>query len=119
MHQRSKASRVSPVDRIAVAALIAGLLLPALGRAEEAPPEELTPIEESHWYDGTMRALDVAVDVFPIRPLSAVTLGVGAVLFVPAAVMTAPNGWESITDAWERFVIEPGEYLWARPLGDL
>ena len=93
------------------------VLLPAASSAEEAAAEP-APIVESHWYDGPLRGLDLTVDVLVVRPLAAITLAAGGALFVPAAILTAPNGRDSITEAWERFVIEPGEYLWARPLGD-
>ena len=53
-----------------------------------------------------------------LRPLSLVTLVAGAMLFLPAALMTAPNGMDSVADAYERFVNEPGEYFWGRPLGE-
>jgi hypothetical protein len=113
-------SQPSAVHRVAAAALTAVLLLPAIGRAEdEGEPLEEAPPLESHWYDGPVRVADVTIDVLIIRPLSAVTLAVGAVLFVPAVILTAPNGTESMADAYERFVNEPGEYLWARPLGEL
>jgi len=104
----------SEVHRIAVAVLTAVLLLPAIGRAEEAPDD--APPVDSRW--GPIRILDVSMDVKWVRPLSAITLAVGCVLFVPAALLTAPNGWESITDAYGRFVNEPGEYLITRPIGE-
>jgi hypothetical protein len=65
-----------------------------------------------------MDDLDVAVDLAVIRPLAAVTLAAGAALFVPAVIMTAPNGVDSMRDAYDRFVREPGEYFYSRPLGE-
>jgi hypothetical protein len=103
--------------RIAAGVLIAGLLAPATGRAEDAAPAEPVPVE-SHWYDGPVHTADVAADLVVIRPLAAVTLVVGAVLFVPAAIMTAPNGRDGVKDAYDRFVREPGEYVYSRPLGE-
>lgn len=100
-----------------MAVLTAVLLLPAIGWAEEAPLDEAPP-PESHWYDETLRVLDVTVDVLIVRPASVVTLVVGGVLLVPAALITAPNGWDSITDAYARFVNEPAEYALNRPIGE-
>jgi hypothetical protein len=97
--------------------LIAGLLAPAAGRAENAPPAEPAPVEH-HWYDGPVRTADVAADLVVIRPLAAVTFLAGMVLFVPAAIMTAPNGRDGVKDAYDRFVREPGEYVYSRPLGE-
>jgi hypothetical protein len=79
---------------------------------------EEEPLEE-RWYDGPLYVTDVVVDAVLIRPAAAITLLAGAMLFVPAAMLTAPNGMDSIRDAYDRFVNEPGEYLWGRPLGEI
>lgn len=92
---------------MATAALAAGLLLPGAVHAEK-----------SRWYDGPVRALDVTVDVVVVRPLAALTLACGAILFVPAALLSAPSGRDVIEEAWERFVTTPGEQVWERPLGE-
>lgn len=111
--------------RIAAAVLVswlAGLSAPAVSsgaedkaEAEKGPPPAPIP---THWYDPLLRNTDIGVDLIVVRPLAAVTLAAGAVLFVPAAIMTAPNGWASIRDAYQRFVAEPGEYFFTRPLGE-
>lgn len=117
--------RPSPVLRIAAAVLLvawlAALIAPAPGSAaeDEAEAEQPAPAPvEAHWYDALVRNTNVGVDLILIRPLAALTLGAGAVLFVPAALMTAPNGWESVKEAYQRFIGEPGEYVFARPLGE-
>jgi hypothetical protein len=112
----------SRVRRIAAAVVIAVLIVPAAGYAEdedkfEPPPPAPAPVEP-HWYDGLRHNTNVGVDLLIIRPLSAVSLAAGAALFVPAAILTAPNGTESMKDAYDRFVREPGEYFYSRPLGD-
>jgi hypothetical protein len=115
--------RPSLVLRIATAVLGAGLLAPAMGSAAEGggaaekPAPAPAPIP-SHWYDVLLHNTNVGVDLIVVRPLAAVTLAAGTALFVPAAIMTAPNGRDSIRDAYQRFVGEPGEYLLTRPLGE-
>lgn len=79
---------------------------------------EEEPLEE-RWYDTPLYVSDVVVDAVLIRPVAAITFLAGAALFVPAAMLTAPNGMDSIRDAYDRFVNEPGQYLWGRPLGEL
>src|SRR5262245_34378469 len=112
--------RAKPVQRIAAAVLTAGLLCPALGRAADAdlPPDEAPPPAETHWYDGASRNFDVGFDAAVVRPLAALTLAGGATLFPFAALLTLPNGLDSVNDAKDRFVIEPWQYLVGRPLGD-
>jgi uncharacterized membrane protein YfcA len=110
----------SPVFRIVTVLLIAVLLMPASGwaaddeKADEPPP---APIQR-HWYDPLVHQSDVGVDLILVRPLAGLTLIAGGLLFVPAALITAPNGTDSIRDAYERFVREPGEYFYSRPLGE-
>jgi len=118
--------RPYPVLRTAAAVLLiaclAGLIAPAPGSAaeDEAEAEQAEPVPvETHWYDPVIRNTNVGVDLILIRPAAALTLGTGAVLFVPAALMTAPNGWESIKEAYQRFVDEPAEYFITRPLGEI
>ena len=115
----------SPVRRIVAGTLLAALCAPApvwaaeesAEQAAEDPAEPPAPIEK-HWYDEPLRQLDVAGDLLVIRPLAGVTALVGCALFVPAAILTAPNGRDSINDAYEHFVREPGEYFAKRPLGE-
>ncbi len=130
----------SPVRRIAAALLVAGLLVPAPGwaadeetpaeetaaettaeegtTAEEAEGEEAPAPAEKHWYTPVVHNTDIGIDLVLIRPMAAITLVAGALLYVPAVIMTAPNGKESMGDAYERFVREPGEYFYSRPLGE-
>jgi hypothetical protein len=90
---------------------------PPAAAAIERPTPAPVPAE-SKWQEATMRNIDVAIDLAVARPLALVALGAGAVMFVPAALMTAPNGMESVTEAYQRFVQEPGEYFYSRPLGE-
>ncbi|TMA24181.1 MAG: hypothetical protein E6J87_24305 [Deltaproteobacteria bacterium] len=110
----------SAFSRIAAALLIAGLLAPATGlAAEQSTDDQPAPAPvEPHGYDAVLHSADVTVDLLVVRPLAAVTFLAGAALFLPAAVMTSPNGTDSIHDAYERFIREPGEYAYSRPLGE-
>ena len=42
----------------------------------------------------------------------------GGILFVPAALLTAPSGEASVKTAWRHFVLDPAERIFQRPLGD-
>ena len=87
------------------------------GSVEEEAAPAPEPVRQ-HWYDPLVHNANIGVDLIVVRPLSAVTLAVGAALFVPAAIMTSPNGWDSVKDAYQRFVDEPVEYFARRPLGE-
>jgi hypothetical protein len=117
-----QATSRSPVRRIVAGLLLAVFCAPAPvwgadESAEESPAEPPAPIE-THWYDSTVRNFDITVDLILIRPLAGITAVAGAALFVPAVIMTAPNGKDSIKEAYDRFVREPGEYFAKRPLGE-
>ncbi len=111
---------------MSLVAWLAAVVAPAPGFAaedeaaqDEAAAEQPAPAPvEQRWYDPVVHNLNVGVDLIVIRPLAAVTLLAGAALFVPAVIMTSPNGWDSMKDAYQRFVNEPGEYLISRPLGE-
>ena len=94
--------RISRVG--AAAAVCAGLLLPAPAHAD---PES-----------GAPNPAAVVFDLVLLRPLGLVTTVVGAALFVPAAVVTSPGGFDSIEEAWELFVLVPAKCVFRRPLGD-
>jgi hypothetical protein len=114
--------RPSPLLRTAAAVLlVAWSAAPGPGFAAEDEGDEAKPPPapiERHWYDEVMRQTDIGVDLLVVRPCALLTFVAGAMLFVPASLMTAPNGWDSEKEAWQRFVIEPGEYFYSRPLGE-
>ncbi len=60
----------------------------------------------------------VGFDVVLLRPCGLVATLIGFGFFVPAAVVTAPGGLDSIEEAWEIFVSVPAEWTFERPLGD-
>ena len=91
-----------------MAALIAALLLCAPAHAQSggdvSPPPK----------DYGAKAFDVIV----LRPLGLAGALIGVAFFVPAAILTAPGGRDSIQEAWEVFVQVPGEFVFRRPLGE-
>ena len=88
--------------RAAAATLVAALLLPAQAQAW---PEVPHPVA-------------AGIDLVIMRPLGLVAAVVGAVLFVPVAVISAPQGRDGIEEAWELLVSEPAKDVYERPLGD-
>jgi hypothetical protein len=123
--------------RIVAALLLAALFAPAPVWAQDEEPAETVeetaesteeaaedseaaapaPVE-TRWYHRLQRDADIGADLLIIRPLAGVTAFAGAVLFVPAAILTAPNGMDSLREAYDRFVREPGDYFANRPLGE-
>ena len=97
------------VARLVACSLLACLLLGAIPAAAD----------EEAWYAAPARYGTMGFDAVVLRPLAVLGLAGGSALFVPAAVMASPGGRDSIEEAWERFVILPGEQVWGRPLGDL
>jgi len=99
----------------AMVALLAGLLL-ASGASAQTPPEaqlQQEPIEPA----GLNPAV-AAFDVVVVRPLAFAALPIGCAFFVPAAILTAPNGLDSMKEALEFFVTGPARYVFTRPLGE-
>ncbi len=84
------------------------LLAPAPARAQADP-------------DFQTQAADyaaVAFDLAILRPLGFAAAAIGFAFFIPAAVITAPGGRETIEEAWEQMVVVPGRAVFRRPLGD-
>jgi hypothetical protein len=61
---------------------------------------------------------NTSFDVVILRPLGICATAVGAALFLPAVVVTLPNGKAGIDQAWERFVLAPVESTFTRKLGE-
>jgi hypothetical protein len=95
--------------RAAAISLIAALLLPANGFAQPQEPIEAPP----------PNPFVAGFDVVILRPLGLVATAVGAVLFVPVALLTAPSGKDGLQSALETLVIVPGRSVFQRPLGEL
>lgn len=93
---------------LAGAFLVAALATPAPSQAVEVP----------EWLSEAGRIATVSIDVGVLRPIGLVPLAAGAVLFVPAAWMTAFGGQDTIEEAWERFILPQGQYVFSRPIGE-
>ena len=74
--------------------------------------------EEEAGSSGLLSGADVAFDLCVLRPMGLAVFLASSGAFVPIAVLAAPGGRQPLEEAWERFVIAPGDYLWARRLGD-
>jgi hypothetical protein len=57
-------------------------------------------------------------DVLILRPLGVATVLVGAAAFVPAVIVTSPQGSDGILHAYEVFVEHPVKHAFTRPLGE-
>jgi hypothetical protein len=62
--------------------------------------------------------LAAGVDLVVMRPLGLAAALVGAVLFVPVAIVSAPQGKDGLRDAFELFVNAPMRNVFVRPLGE-
>lgn len=94
--------------RAALITVIAGVLLPASAYAQAREEAERPPPNPGA----------AALDVVILRPLGLVAMALGTVAFVPAAVLTAPNGLDGINTALKSFVTEPAKSVFQRRLGD-
>ena len=109
--------------------LVAGLSLPAQTYAQmggmpapsqpqtPAPTKDSEPAQEDARPARPNPAL-IAFDLLIVRPLGFVAVAVGAVLFLPAALITAPMGRDSVETAKESFVTVPTNDVFKRPLGE-
>lgn len=88
---------------IATAVLIASLLMPSGALAQA----------------GTAGETGAKVfDAMLLRPIGFFALMIGAVLFVPAAALTAASGEESISEAKDVFITPYAQNVFERKLGD-
>jgi len=107
--------------RTAAAVLTLCLMLasPAAAQDADAPFDVGTP-EGSAPSSWNWRAnLAAAGDAVVLRPLSFLGLIIGSAAFVPAAIITAPNGRDGITEAYELLIKLPYDETFVRPLGEL
>jgi hypothetical protein len=98
--------------RTATVTLIAGLVLCGTATAGDWKPAEPTFERDSP------PGIAVVVDLYLLRPAGLLRLVAGAAAFVPIALITAPNGKESVRSALEIFVTEPLEYVFVRKPGE-
>ena len=57
-------------------------------------------------------------DILVLRPLGFARAAVGAVAFLPVAIMTSPMGQDAVDQAWEDLVEIPSDHVFRRSLGD-
>ena len=92
--------------------ILAALL--ALGVALAAVPAAA----QSEARSGADRALGIGIDVVLVRPMRALAVVGGAVLFIPAAIMCSPGGKNAIGQAYDKLIGQPVEQAFVKPLGE-
>jgi len=127
--------------RAALVTLVAGFVLPASaepqGETQTQPGTQTEPGTQNETQNETQtqEPLEAAsqesleapapsttakvLDVLILRPLGLVVVPVGVAAFIPAALLTAPNGMDSVKTALELFVTGPANYVFQRPLGEI
>lgn len=116
--------------------LVAALLLVALPvqaddiepepYVEEEPEPEPEPEVEAEYRAKTAIAAasnepsigSKIYDCAVLRPFGFAATILGAVFFVPAAVLASASGTENVEAAWEIFVVAQVEHTFKRPLGE-
>ncbi len=114
-----------------VMSLVAGVLLPAhafaqggYGSGSTPSPQQTQPLPEepeparAEARPARPNPALIALDLVILRPLGFVVVTIGAVLFLPVALITAPMGRDSIETAMESFITVPANEVFRRPLGE-
>jgi len=93
------------VSKLLAATLVAALVsVPAF-----AGTQQFTDVEGSH--------VSPMFDVLVMRPIGLIGLGVGALLWVPAAAMTAAVQPSEIGKPTEHLIKKPYRYVFEEPIG--
>ena len=92
------------LSRIAAAAIVV-LMIGALSPAAQAMDAD----------DSSAEA--ITVDLLLLRPTGVMGCLFGAVLFIPAAILSLPTGWDNVMDGYELLIREPFHETFQRPLG--
>ena len=88
------------------------------------PPDETPPepaVERSlmrRVADGAVTGLIATFDILILRPTSFGLLAIGVLAFAPATVLSAPGGMDNVKTSVDVFILEPGRYVFLRPVGD-
>jgi hypothetical protein len=83
------------------------------------PVFQAQALETPKFLQPAVKPMEIGFDVMIVRPLSITTVIIGAALFVPAFILSAPNfGSNSYDDMVETFITIPYESTFNRPLGD-
>lgn len=108
--------RARSLPCLVVALALAASLVPVQTRAQD--PVEPTAPETGAFTRAKIDAeFGKAFDLVVLRPLGLAGLSVGAVLFVPAAALSAADP-DSFEDAKELFLLHPAENVFSRRLGE-
>ena len=92
-----------------VSRLLAAALATALLAGPVAAEQQFTDVDGSH--SGPM------FDVLVMRPVGLIGLGVGALLWLPAAAMTAMVQPSEISKPTEMLIKKPYRYVFDEPIG--
>ena len=106
-----RAARIRPFRLAPLAAILFALV---------ASPAAALEFPDFDW-DGT-RAQEVTssiVDLTIVRPVATVRVVIGSVLFVPAALLSAPMGREGFDGALDTLITAPSEFAFDREIGQL
>jgi hypothetical protein len=87
----------------------AALLAAALLASPTLANQEFTDVEASHTSD--------AFDLLVMRPIGLIGLGIGSVLWLPAAAMTAAVQPSEMHKPTEALVMKPYRYVFQDPIG--
>lgn len=113
--------RLRSLPRIAVAIAAAVIVLPAQLHAQDAGEGQDAEAGTSEKGIFTGAEIDQGVgkvfDAIVLRPLGLAGLAVGAVLFVPAAALSAADR-DAFDECVDLFLRIPAENVFTRPLGD-
>jgi hypothetical protein len=88
---------------LAAAVAVAFLAGPALA------DQQFTDVEASH--------TGPAFDALVMRPIGLIGLGIGAILWLPAAAMTAAVNPSEVAKPTEALVMKPYRYVFQDPIG--
>jgi hypothetical protein len=92
-----------------VSKLLAAMLVAALVAGPAAAGQQFTDVEGSH--------VSPMFDVLVMRPIGLIGLGIGALLWVPAAAMTVAVQPTEIGKPTEHLIKKPYRYVFEEPIG--
>jgi hypothetical protein len=92
-----------------VSKLFAAALVAALLAGPAAAEQQFTDVEASH--------VGPVFDALVMRPIGLIGLGVGAILWVPAAAMTAAVQPSEVKKPTDALIKKPYHYVFSDPIG--
>jgi hypothetical protein len=94
--------------------------------AEQAPPSA-APVADETWEDRLEAAgagFNTVMDVAVLRPLGGARLLIGGAVILPISSLVNALAFPVERDPnvfvadWDRYVVEPAEYVFSRPIGE-